>query len=34
MLPTKGGKALDLGDNVGQAVKPGELWAETDLAET
>ena len=23
---TGAGKTLDLGDNVGQAVKPGELW--------
>ena len=22
----RGGKTLELGDNVGQAVKPGELW--------
>jgi hypothetical protein len=22
----RGGKTLDMGDNVGQAVKPGELW--------
>ena len=25
-IDDRGGKTLDLGDNVGQAVKPGELW--------
>jgi hypothetical protein len=25
-IKDRGGKTLDLGDNVGQAVKPGELW--------
>ena len=25
-IDERGGKTLDLGDNVGQAVEPGELW--------
>jgi len=25
-INNRGGKMFDLGDNVGQAVKPGELW--------
>ena len=25
-IDDRAGKTLDLGDNVGQAVKPGELW--------
>jgi hypothetical protein len=24
----RGGKTFELGDNVGQAVKPGELWGQ------
>ena len=24
----RGGKIFELGDNVGQAVKPGELWGQ------
>ena len=28
----QGGKTFELGDNVGQAVKPGELWGQSRLS--